>query len=898
MSKNIAAGGGSSAASWAVHSACPRYRGTDPMVTGISRRKLADRLGSPDVDAGIPDARWTRAMIFERLCHDPAFASEVATRVAGWSGLERPQGVVMADCAVSVDTTRRQLEAAANRANAGEATLLFKLAFPYPGFPEGETTNVLPDLAVVARARTSPVLIVGDAKDYERVRSRIDDGRMLKGFLQVAMGAFAFSRWQTRPTELSVSEFGFLAVPRSVFLQPTIQVEKLTDYLTEVEWQWQSRLDAFASAEEFEGEATELAAHLEAAFDPGSCPSCSLFRYCRKQVRDSVRPEGLLLEIGVPRAEWPAVLPLLHGDGAPSASPTTASRVRATLTGRAGSTGQRRLDPAGRPGTVNVVAVKSDAAALGYHGIAVSRQTPAGRTPWAYRYFDDPQADLTRRTVMNVIGQQIELAMSEMRALDSDNPDPVHIVVPDTATADLLASTADLLAGVELSRLRWARDLEMGREILTYDGEPATMPKPLEGARRVAVSFLLEHDRARMLHVREPLIDLTSVMTRHIIPGGSSQASRRLDYLVEWAGSPEPVDHRDVTDRIEACPHTPGARLGNEGSNGIHAALFAGRKDESELAKYGALVQSELQYRTSVCDQALEILSHVPDSRLQPAYRTLEGDAQAVWRRRMKLRASDLVRFGRTYAYWRNRLVDVIQQDLSCHDQVVALTNPQRAAEAATDSGNGEVSWATVVSTQPLLLRVDSRRFAVDDDVVLLDSDESRAWLEREVVDVKPQGGSIRLQHFPLGPLQADPTSEDSDCFAWDSKVDPDVSVGDRVILAKLDMFHKLSFKDSFNVLRPKQDDQAAPKKTCEDNSYARDPGGHKWCCRPHEAVEAEFSDEIARRRLRNELNPEVWPPVRDADGFEVPPNSKPTSRDVTVAPAAAPEELTTDELD
>ena len=32
-------------------------------------------------------------------------------------------------------------------------------------------------------------LIMGDAKDYERVRSRIDDGRMLKGFLQVALGA-------------------------------------------------------------------------------------------------------------------------------------------------------------------------------------------------------------------------------------------------------------------------------------------------------------------------------------------------------------------------------------------------------------------------------------------------------------------------------------------------------------------------------------------------------------------------------------------------------------------------------------------------------------------------------------------------------------------------------------
>ena len=42
-------------------------------------------------------------------------------------------------------------------------------------------------------------------------------------------------------------------------------------------------------------------------------------------------------------------------------------------------------------------------------------------------------------------------------------PAPVHLVVPDKATADVLVSIADNLAGVELSRLRWQRDKDMGR---------------------------------------------------------------------------------------------------------------------------------------------------------------------------------------------------------------------------------------------------------------------------------------------------------------------------------------------------------------------------------------------------------------------------------------------------
>ena len=66
-----------------------------------------------------------------------------------------------------------------------EATLITSLATPFPGMEHADSaTPVKPDFAIVARRKDAPGtwLIMGDAKDYERVRSRIDDGRLLQGF--------------------------------------------------------------------------------------------------------------------------------------------------------------------------------------------------------------------------------------------------------------------------------------------------------------------------------------------------------------------------------------------------------------------------------------------------------------------------------------------------------------------------------------------------------------------------------------------------------------------------------------------------------------------------------------------------------------------------------------------
>ncbi|MFW6597337.1 hypothetical protein ACQBAU_04560 [Propionibacteriaceae bacterium Y2011] len=842
-------------------------------------------------------------MTFERLCHDPAFAGEVTTRVAGWTGLARPKAVALADCHVSTSTTLDKLKVACDNAKTGTATLLHSVAVPYPGFGDVTVTAIKPDLVVVASGPAGPVIVIGDVKDYERVRSRIDDGRLLKGFLQVAMGAFAFRQWEEVSDDASVSDFGFLAVPRSAFLQPTVEVERLPDHLDEVRAQWESRLRAVQDASAVDDVATHVK-HLHAKFAPDTCRTCSLFNFCRSELRNSTSPESLLVEIGVPVNERSGLLPLLTG-GEPGdrANPRSVSRVRATVESVAQSTGQRRLDPAGLPGTVNVVLAKSDAAALGCYGVGVQRVAKDGPRPWTFTPFRDPQAPETRRKLMHLIGREIEHAMGENRKADPDSPAPVHLVVPDRATADVLASTADLLAGVELSRLRWKRDQDMGRELLTYNGEPAVMPQTLEGSRRTAVSFLLEHDRARMLQVRAPVVDLASVVQRHFVPGGAEFEARRLDFVVEWATNEGHHDHRWISDEVDANPHTPGARLTNATSDTLHAAL--GRvRDGAHGAEdsYDRLVADELQYKADVVDRALAALATVPDSTMRSAYRSLEGDAQRVWRRRRELRASDLVRFGRTYRWWRNQLVELIDQDATCSEQVTALTNPLRAAEQATDAGDRSVAWATVESLKPTVLTVESRRLGAGDRVVLLAVGDE-PWVERAAASVKSQKGSIRLDNASAGPL----VERDSDeavatgsvgTLEWDPPVDANLAVGDRIVIARLDWFKTLKSNKGFNVARPDQDAAGGPTAKCTSDSYVTNAKDHRWCCRPHDVAEAEFADEIALRRSRRELNPETWPPVRDADGFEVVANGKPTAADVTVEPAPVPDGVTVDDVD
>ncbi|WP_030518848.1 hypothetical protein [Nocardia sp. NRRL WC-3656] len=896
-------GGASSAVAASAHAACARFRGTDPLVVGRTRRKLATDVGFADDSGRIPEARWMRAVTFERLVRDTKFVSEIATTAVGRLKLERPTAVVTANARVRLDKTEKLLDDAHSRAiTEGAATLIHGLAVPFPGFEDDQATEVKPDFAVVAPAvrGDGSWLIIGDAKDYERVRSRIQDTKLLKGFLQVALGAEAAESWTRRPREMSVHTHGVLAVPRNAFLQPEALVEQLDDHRTEVRMRVaERRREAEQKPYDDAEDLTQYVSHLRATFDPATCTTCTLFSYCRNELRTSADPADLLIELGIGADIRPHVFGVVDGTGTGEAAPASVvANVIATRDGVAQSTGQRRVDPAGLPGTVNVVIAKSDTAALGIHGIALQRVTANGREPWQLTTFHDPQSSPeTRRDVMRLLGGELRKAMTEQRRLNRNAPNSVHIVVPDSATADILASIADNLAGIELSRLRWEQDRAMGRPPLTFNGEPAQTPPKLTQTARTAVSFLLEEDRARALTLRSPIVDVREALAQHVVAGGPSVASRRLDYLVGWAESMsrDQLNPREFEDDIESCEHTPGARLTNRRSDAIYSALVGSNRMPADLETYDALVTEELHCKCSVLERALNVLDSVPDSTLREVHRAVESDAQEVWRRRIELHASDLVRFGRTYRHWRNSLVPVIEGDDRCRSQLVALGNPQAAADRAAAAGERSIANAIVVQVNPIILDILSRRIGVDSRIVLLHINGDPC-VERPGVELTIQKGSFKFAGMSIGPLSS--VDDTPRRFEWAPAYVPELSVGDRLVIADFEWFSSNKNNKFLNVARPTADHYSAPKATCGPDSYAEEPDNHRYCCRPHEDSEADWADQLAERRARGELNPQAWPPVVDADAFEVTPSGAPSAETTAEPETSVPDDMTMDDLE
>ncbi|GAA4600652.1 hypothetical protein GCM10023195_00610 [Actinoallomurus liliacearum] len=886
----LQSGGGTSAVAASAHAGCERFRLTDPFITRRTRKALATRIGHPDTGAGIPEARWTRAMTFESLVHSELFVSALLTQAVGRLGLARPDAVRRRDCHGDLADTADELARAHREAeSSGAATMLTALAVPYLDLESvPDATPVQPDFAIVCPRKeddrtVGSWLIMGDAKDYERVRSRIDDGRMLKGFLQVALGAESAAAWSGLPTGMRVHRHGALAVPRNAFLQPEVVVELLDDHRIEVRTRADERLKAKAelgTGFPAEAELVPYVARLTADFDPRGCVTCNLFSYCRAELRKADDPRAVLAEIGIDRLRRPAVAGLVTGESTDGPAPRSiVDQVRATVTGLPSWTGRLRIDPCGLPGTVDLVLVKSDASALGVHGVAVRKVGADGPAAWARRVFPDPQSPFTRRAVMRILGAAV-------RELREAGVGPVHLVVPDRSTADLLATAADSLAGVELSRLRWQHDLDSGRPALTFDGEPATLPEPLHDDERLAVSFLLEEDRARAMSLRTPIVDVRAVLATHVTPGGPAVDAGRLDYLLTWAEATDPLDHREVSDVIAQQPETPGARLSNVTSDAIDKA----RREEDPEA-YKALVGAALDYRVQVLERAQRVLGGVGVSRLREVHRVLEADAQEVWGRRVALQASDLVRFSRMYSHWRNAHVDLLDADRKCFDQLTCLVDTSVARDRAADAGIRELALATVIGLDPVRLDVQSRRLGDGSEVVALHVGD-RAVVEQPATTFKIQRGSFKLGQLPIGALRR---LDGVEGLLWDPEVVPNLAVGDTLVLADATWFTRFKSGHELAVKRPSPDDRSAPKATCTPDAYAEDPEEHQWCCRPHTVAEAEWADTLAERRSLGELNPEVWPPLVDEERFDVRP---PAEVPLLVVPMPIPDELTIDDLD
>ena len=134
--------------------------------------------------------------------------------------------------------------------------------------------------------------------------------------------------------------------------------------------------------------------------------------------------------------------------------------------------------------------------------------------------------------------------------------------------------------------------------------------------------------------------------------------------------------------------------------------------------------------------------------------------------------------------------------------------------------------------------------------------------------------------------------------FTWAPHHDPGFAAGDELVVADFAWFSANKGDVWLNLGKPSVDSSSAPKQTCTPDSFADDPANHQWCCKPHEASEAEWSDILAGRRARGELNPQAWPPVVDSDAFDV--NAADESLpDPADRPAEQPpEDLTMDDVD
>jgi hypothetical protein len=904
-------GGASSAVAASSHAACARFRGTDPLITGVTRRKLAEQVGhSKGPQSSIPLLRWMRAVTFERLIRDSRFASEVVTVSVGALGLNRPKSVIVADARVDASGTASILAQAHNSAlTYGSATLIHQLAVPFVGLEGENATDARPDFAVVApkvAGQSGEIdgswLIVGDAKDYQRIRAKIDDGRLLKGFLQVALGAESAATWTKLPAGMDVHAFGILAVPRNTSLSPTAVIEDLTDHREEVRMRVEERAAEVANfRSDVRDDLPVHLTHLQATYSPDTCPSCDMFVYCRDELQKSTDPSDLLIELGVKPELRGQLVGLIDGVTPIGKVPNSVrQQIDATLSGTGMPSGQRRLDAIGEAGTINVVLAKSDGAALGVYGIALQRVTKDTVEPWQFQVYDNPDADDTRRSIMKLLGKELTKAMTEQSKANPESPDPIHLVVPDSATADILVSIADSVAGKELSRLRWERDKQQGRPALTYNGEPAVVPPRLPEKDRAAVSFLLEQDRSRTMKARSTNIDLRASLASLVTAGGPAVNSLRLDYLWPWADATEqPVDHRVLAQLVEKSVHSVGAQLTPTQSNAIHEA-FAGDRPAlprpAQPSVYDDLIRSELAYKVDVFDRAFLILrKECGKSKLQPAVRAVEADAQSVWRRRLDLHAFDLVRFGRTTRWWRNDSVPLLEADDRFNAQVTVLTSPLAAYDAAQDAGTRQLASARVVGVSPLTIEIDSRRMGDGSRIVALHRNGD-ALVEAEDVTVQAQKGSFKISHMPIGELAG--TGAHPRKFTWATHHDPGFAVGDELVIADFAWFSSNKGDVWLNVDRPSADASSAPKRTCALDSFTDDPASHQWCCKPHEVSEAEWSDILAGRRARGELNPQAWPPVVDSDGFDVSPADEDLPDPADRPAQQPPEELTMDDVE
>ena len=634
-------------------------------------------------------------------------------------------------------------------------------------------------------------LVMGDAKDYERVRSRIDDGRMLKGFLQVALGAESAAAWSRLPDGMEVHR---LRCPRGPAQRlPAARGRRGGSRRPPPRGPCPGRRSGSLPAVSpcsWTPQMTicgEHVRHLDAVFDPGSCAVLLAVPLLPRSSCDAPATRAaVLVEIGIRPPDRPALLGLVDGTGtAPPAVdrcvPGRARRGDGDRPARS-ARGRRRVDPVGLPGTIHVVVVKSDAAALGVHGIAVQRLDGSGTEPWERRIF---RAHQRHRDPARGHGAA--------RARDSGGArrramGPCTWSCRTRPTADLLVSMADSLAGVELSRLRWQRDLDEGREILTFDGEPATMPEPLSEDARTAVSSPARGGPGASLQAA-PAGRRPARRARHARRRRRARRPTPAAWTT-WSPGPRPASRwttASVSDAIADAPAHPRRaavqhRLGR-GPRGRAARPGRSGRTTSGWSPRPWSTASTCSPRGGRRARPLAGLA------LRDAYRALErtrrwsGGVGWRWRPPTWSASPAPTATGATP-----------RSTCSTPTEAAATSSlPRRRAgrHATEPPTRASASWpsAVVVGVAPLRLEVRSRRLGDGSRIVAPPHAGGAVGRAARRSTLKVQATSFKLGQMPIGRLTAD--GDGAAGSSGSPACTPALAVGDEVVVADADWFGK-----------------------------------------------------------------------------------------------------------
>ena len=377
--------------------------------------------------------------------------------------------------------------------------------------------------------------------------------------------------------------------------------------------------------------------------------------------------------------------------------------------------------------------------------------------------------------------------------------------------------------------LRWTRDDGTIVTLRSTRGDrssPSTARRRpcrsrCDDAARLAVSFLLEEDRARAFDLRQPVVDPAEGAGRRTWSRAGhrrrrpSRLPRRLG-----RGTEEGLDHRRCRTRSRTVPRTAGARLSRDASDEIHRA---GRPTRGDPSATSDLVTRRSSTASTSCSAPSPSWKGAPTLGLRAGVPRAGGrcsggvgtPARAAGLRPRAVLADVPLLAQRTGRHARRRP----QVRRPARDAASTSDWPATAARrrrTAPHAGRGRVDRAGAAGGRVATVR---RRHPV----VLLHR-AGRRWSRTRGDADDPED---QLQVRPGARSGGSRTTATTTGLLWSPGVAPTLEVGDRVVLAEAEWL-SASYKSGheFAVSRPTIDGLAAPQAGLRGRLVRPGPGG------------------------------------------------------------------------